>query len=391
MRFAQRAECITLSQTLVVKKTADELKRQGVDIVDFGPGEPDFPTPTHIKNAAKEALDQNLTKYTAEVGIPELRRAIAERYNRELGTSYTPENVIVTAGAKQALFNIAAVLLEPGHEVIIPAPYWVSYPEQVRLMGARPLFVETPERDNFQLRAQTVERALTAHTRAVVINSPNNPTGAMIERAELEAIVRLAQKYNFYLISDECYEYFTYEKQHQSVAAFGGENVMVVSSVSKSYSMTGWRIGWAVAAEPLIKAMSKVQSHSTSHPASVAQHAALAALQGDQMCLTQMRDEYAKRREFVLAELATMPHVRCPAPQGAFYVFPNVSAFFGTEIKNSVDFSRFLLQEAHVAVVPGAAFGAEGYVRLSYATSMAQLAEGLKRLQRVLIRPRAPA
>ena len=392
MKLARRVESITLSQTLAVKKAAEELKRQGIDVIDLGPGEPDFATPEHIKIAAKRAIDQNLTKYTAEVGIPQLRQAIVEKYNGSYKTHYQPENVIVTSGAKQALYHIAEALFEQSDEVIIPTPYWVSYPEQVRLNDAQPVIVQTRESDHFRLKASAIERALTARTRAVIVNSPNNPTGATVERAELEQIVQLAHKHKFFVIFDECYEHFLYEGKHVCAAEFDTERVIVVSSVSKSYAMTGWRIGWALGPVPLIQALSKIQSHSTSHPTSIAQHAAVAALQGDQRCLIEMLSQYTERRAFVLEEVAKIPGLRCSVPTGAFYLFPNIAGFCdGREIKNSVDFARFLLREAHVAVVPGAAFGAEGYVRLSYATSMSQLAEGMSRLRRALSRVRATA
>ncbi|MBI3659375.1 pyridoxal phosphate-dependent aminotransferase [Candidatus Acetothermia bacterium] len=392
MKLAQRVESIALSQTLAVKKAAEELKRQGSDVIDLGPGEPDFATPEHIKIAAKRAIDQNFTKYTAEVGIPELRQAIVDKYNLSCKTSYKSENVIVTSGAKQALYHIATALFEEGDEVIIPAPYWVSYPEQVRLNDAQPIIVETRESDHFRLKASAIERALSSRTRAVIINSPNNPTGATIEQSELEAIVQLAHKHKFFVVFDECYEHFLYQGKHSCAAEFDAERVIVVSSVSKSYAMTGWRIGWALGPLPIIQALSKIQSHSTSHPTSIAQHAAVAALHGDQLCLKEMLSQYTERRAFVLEEVAKIPGMQCSVPTGAFYIFPNISGFCdGRAIKNSVDFARFLLQEAHVAVVPGSAFGTEGYVRLSYATSMSQLAEGMSRVRRALSRVRATA
>jgi aspartate aminotransferase len=385
MRFAARVESVGLSQTLAVKKAADALKNQGVDVIDLGPGEPDFPTPDHIKAAAGRAIEKNYTKYTAEVGIPELRQAIAEKYNRAYGTHYAPENVIVTSGAKQALYQIAQALFQEGSEVVIPVPYWVSYPEQVRLNGAAPVFVETRESEHFQLRATTIERALSSRTRAIILNSPNNPTGATIERDELRQIVKLAAERDIFVIFDECYEHFLYEGRHSCAAEFDTLHVIVVSAVSKSYAMTGWRLGWAVAPVPVVQALSKIQSHSTSHPTSISQHAAVAALLGDQSCLDRMLSEYTRRREFVLAELKKIPRLRCNAPQGAFYLFPNISDFLnGRSLKTSVDFAQFLLEEAYVAVVPGAGFGADGYVRFSYATSMDRLAEGMKRLQRLL-------
>jgi aspartate aminotransferase len=387
MRITDRVQSIALSQTLAAKKAADALKNQGASIVDLGPGEPDFPTPEHIKRAAKEAIDKNYTKYTAEVGISELRQAIVDKYNQNYHTRYTPEHVIVTSGAKQALYHIAQALFQAGDEVIIPSPYWVSYPEQIRMNGAAPVFVQTLESQRFNLRADAVERALSPRTRAIVINSPNNPTGATVAREELRTIVSLAKTREIFVIFDECYEHFLYEGQHHCACEFDTEFVIIVSSVSKSYAMTGWRIGWALAPVPVIQALSKAQSHSTSHPTSIAQHAAVAALRGDQSCVQEMLHEYTRRRNFVLTELKKIPRLRCSIPQGAFYLFPNIAAFLNqSELQNSMDFANFLLQEAHVAVVPGSAFGMEGFVRMSYATSMDELTEGMARLQQYLSR-----
>ncbi len=385
MRLTARVEAVSVSQTLAVKKAADALKAKGIHIIDFGPGEPDFPTPEHIKHAAKAAIDRNQTKYTAEVGIAELRQAIADKYNLAYGLQFKPENIIVTSGAKQALYHVAQALFEAGDEVIIPVPYWVSYPEQVRLNDAKPIFVGTRESEGFRIQAGQIEQALSSRTRAIVINSPSNPTGATLDREQLREIVALAKAHNIFVIFDECYESFLYEGKHCCTAEFDPDCTILINSVSKSYAMTGWRIGWAVAPVSVIGAFSKLQSHSTSHPTSIAQHAATAALRGSQECLKDMLREYSTRRQFVLEALHKIPNVSCVPPQGAFYVFPNISAYFnGAEIKNSIDFARYLLDEAHVAVVPGAAFGMEGHMRLSYATSMAQLAEGLERIQRAL-------
>jgi len=386
MGFAGRVSEIALSSTLAVKKAADELKRQGVDVIDFGPGEPDFSTPEHVKQAAYRAIERNFTKYTAETGIPELKSAIAQKYKREYGASLSTDEVIVTCGAKQALFNIAMALFEPGDEVILPSPYWVSYPEQIKLAGAVPIILDTEEEHGFAPKAEQVKAKITPKTKAIIINSPCNPSGAVIEKRELEEIIELARHHGFYVISDECYEHFVYEEKHASAAQFGKENVIVVSSVSKSYAMTGWRIGWAVGPEEIISAAAKIQSHSTSHPTSIAQAAAVEALNGDQQCIEHMLSEYRKRRNFIVRELNSLNGLSVLPPKGAFYVFPNVFRFFNTKIKGSADFARYLLEKAHIAVVPGDAFGKEGYIRISYAVTMEQLAEGLHRIRKLLQR-----
>ncbi|MCX8103521.1 MAG: pyridoxal phosphate-dependent aminotransferase [Candidatus Bipolaricaulota bacterium] len=379
MKLAQRVVQITPSATMAVKRAADELQRQGIDVIDLGPGEPDFPTPEHIKRAAEEALAQNFTKYTAETGIWELRDAIAQKYNKEYGTRYTAENVLVTSGAKQALYNIAAAILEAGDEVLIPVPYWVSFPEQIKLVGARPVFVLTGK--DFRLTADLIEEHITKHTKALILNSPNNPAGTVLDRKQLQRIIELAHKHQLWVIYDECYEKFLYEGEHVSAVALDPERAIAVSSASKTYAMTGWRVGWSVAPKELTRAMAAIQSHTTSHPSSISQKAALAALTGDQSCVAHMLAEYHKRREFVLRELRTIDGIEFVVPKGAFFVFPNVVRCFNGQITNSADFARYLLESAHVAVVPGAAFGAEGYIRISYATSLEQLREGLKRLR----------
>lgn len=386
MKLAQRVVQITPSATMAVKRAADALKRQGIDVIDLGPGEPDFPTPAHIKRAAEEALAHNFTKYTAETGIWELRDAIAQKYNRDYGTRYSVENVLVTSGAKQALYNIAAALLEPGDEVLIPIPYWVSFPEQIKLVGAKPVLIQR-ERD-FQLSADLIREHITKHTKALILNSPNNPAGTVLDRKQLHEIIELAQQYTLWVIYDECYEKFLYDGEHVSAVEFDTERVIAVSSASKTYAMTGWRLGWSVAPQELTHAMATIQGHTTSHPSSVSQKAALAALTGDQSCVAQMLAEYRRRREFVLRELGSLDGIEFTVPQGAFFVFPNVERVFNGRITNSAEFARYLLESAHVAVVPGAAFGAEGFIRISYATSLEQLREGLKRLREGVVRLR---
>jgi aspartate aminotransferase len=386
MKLAQRVTQITPSATMAVKRAADELKRQGMSVIDLGPGEPDFPTPEHIKRAAEEALAQNFTKYTAEAGIWELRDAIAQKYNRDYGTHYTAENVLVTSGAKQALYNIAAALFEPGDEVLIPIPYWVSFPEQIKLVGAKPVFIHTAK--NFQLSAELVKEHITPRTRAIILNSPNNPAGTVLSRKDLQEIIALARRHQLFVIYDECYEKFLYEGEHVSAVEFDTEHVIAVSSASKTYAMTGWRVGWSVAPKELTRAMATLQGHATSHTSSISQKAALAALTGDQSCVERMLAEYRRRREVALNELKKIPEITCPVPQGAFFLFPDVSRFFNEKIQNSVELARYLLEQAHIAVVPGAAFGADRCVRISYATSIENVREGLRRFAQALERLR---
>jgi aspartate aminotransferase len=386
MKLAQRVTQITPSATMAVKRAADELKRQGMSVIDLGPGEPDFPTPEHIKRAAEEALAQNFTKYTAEAGIWELRDAIAQKYNRDYGTHYTAENVLVTSGAKQALYNIAAALFEPGDEVLIPIPYWVSFPEQIKLVGAKPVFIHTAK--NFQLSAELVKEHITPRTRAIILNSPNNPAGTVLSRKDLQEIIELARRHQLFVIYDECYEKFLYEGEHVSAVEFDTEHVIAVSSASKTYAMTGWRVGWSVAPKELTRAMATLQGHATSHTSSISQKAALAALTGDQSCVERMLAEYRRRREVALNELKKIPEITCPVPQGAFFLFPDVSRFFNEKIQNSVELARYLLEQAHIAVVPGAAFGADRCVRISYATSIENVREGLRRFAQALERLR---
>ncbi len=384
MKLAQRVTRITPSATMAVKRAADELKRRGVDVIDLGPGEPDFPTPEHIKRAAEEALTQNFTKYTAETGIWELRDAIAQKYNSEYGTRYTAEHVLVTSGAKQALYNIAMTLLEPGDEVLIPTPYWVSFPEQIKLAGATPIIVDT-DRD-FWLSAEILKEHITPRTKAIILNSPNNPAGSVLERHHLQKIVELAQRHKLLVIYDECYEKFLYEGRHVSAVEFDTERVIAVSSASKTYAMTGWRVGWSVAPVELTQAMAALQSHATSHPSSISQWAALAALTGDQSCVELMLAEYRRRREVALGALSQIDGIAYVVPQGAFFLFPDVSSFFNEKITTSVELARYLLEHAHIAVVPGAAFGVDRCVRLSYATSIENVCEGLQRFAQALER-----
>lgn len=380
--LSERISQLAVSATLAVKRKADELRAQGVDLVDFGIGEPDFHTPQHIKQAAYRAIEENFTKYTDAGGIRELREAVAQKYQRDYGVSYDPQReIMITCGAKQALYNAACALFEPGDEVIVPTPYWVSYPEQIKLTGARVVYLHTREEDEFSLTAKEVEGALSPRTKALILNFPNNPSGATLPRGELERMIELARTRDFYIIYDECYEQFVYDGSPLSAASYGKAHVILAGSCSKTYAMTGWRIGWAAGEAPIIQAMEKIQSQCTSNPTSIAQRAALAALTGDQGCVHKMIAEYRRRRDAMVEGLSEIPGIRCHLPRGSFFVFPNVMALFDGAIRNSTELARFLLERAGVVTISGLEFGRDGYLRISYATSMERIQEGLRRLK----------
>jgi aspartate aminotransferase len=391
--LAERVNRISVSPTLAVLTEAERYKARGVDVVDFGPGEPDFTTPEHIKRAAIRAIEQNFTKYTPAAGIAPLREAVCAWHARQFGSAYSPGECIVSVGGKHAIFNAINVLIEPGNEVLIPAPYWVSFPDIVKYAGGRPVFVQTEAADGFRLRAAQVEAAITPRTRLVIANSPNNPTGAVIPSDEFARIFEVCRKRGVWLLSDECYSHFVYGTGPYSVASISGSkpHLILVGSLSKTFSMTGWRIGYALAPQPLVDAMLKLQSQSTSNPTSIAQYAALEALRGPMDSVAAMLAEYARRRARILEGLRVIPGVTCNAPEGAFYVFPNVAACAGNGSPRAVPASappdttalaRQLLEREHLVVVPGEAFGAPGFLRISYATSLERIEEGLRRLER---------
>jgi aspartate aminotransferase len=369
-----------------VAADADRLRREGADVVDFSAGEPDFPTPENVKRAAMEAIDQNFTKYTAVGGILELKQAICDRHRAEYGTGYTAKECIVSVGAKHAIFNLVQALINPGDEVIIPVPYWVTYKDVVNFAGGKCVFVDTDEQEGFRVSASMIERRLTPKTKLVMINSPCNPSGAVFARAELERIAQVAKDRGIWVMTDECYHRFLYEGEPYSMAAFPGmkDTVVVAGSLSKTYAMTGWRVGFMLAPGALVGGMTKLQSHSTSNATSIAQKAAIEAQRGPQDSVVAMLAEYRRRRDYVVARLRRIPGVRANEPQGAFYAYPNVSAAFRGGIASSLQFAEKLLAEEFVAVVPGEAFGTEAHVRLSYATSMKELERGLDRLERFI-------
>ena len=370
-----------------VAADAERLRSQGIDVVDFGAGEPDFPTPDNIKQAAIRALDQNFTKYTAAGGTMELKEALCERHKADFGTDYKPSECIVSVGGKHVIFNLTQAIINAGDEVVIPVPFWVTYKDVVNYAGGKCVFVQTDEDNGFKVTAAMIEAVLTPKTRMVLINSPSNPSGAVLDRQEFEKILHTCAKRGIYLLTDECYCHFLYEGSPFSIASIPGsrDTVLVAGTMSKTYAMTGWRIGFGLAPTPLIGAMMKLQSHSTSNPTSIAQKAAVEAMRGPQDSVQRMLAEYRKRRDFVVPRLRAIPGVRCAEPKGAFYAYPNIGAALGkNSIANTMQFAERLLAEAHVAVVPGEAFGTDRHVRISYATSMKELERGLDRIHKFI-------
>jgi aspartate aminotransferase len=395
IRIASRLDPIKPSITLAVTAKAARLKAAGVDVVSFGAGEPDFDTPEHIKAATKAALDKGgVGKYTEVGGIAPLRAAIADELSRVHRTALTPEQILVSSGAKHSLYNIFMALLDPGDEVIIPAPYWVSYPDMVMLAAGRPVIIPTRAEDDFAATADVVAAAISPRTRAIVLNTPSNPTGGVWSRAHIEGLAKLVVEHNLLVISDDIYRSLVYAgAEYVSIAAIGPElaaRTILVDGVSKTYAMTGWRIGYTAAPIELIKAMAKIQGQSTSNPAHVAQVAALAALTGPQDCVETMRKAFDERRIAMVELLRGISGVACREPKGAFYAFPDVSAFVGKKtpegsiLDDDVQLCDWLVEVGKVAVVPGSGFGAPGHVRLSYATSMQNIQEGVKRLRTAL-------
>ena len=383
--LAERISRISVSSTMKVAADADKLRREGKDVVDFGAGEPDFPTPENVKQAAIDAVNGNFTKYTPAGGTEELKQAICEYHAKNYGTAYTTKECIVTVGGKHAIFGLTQALLDPGDECIIPVPYWVSFKDVVNFAGGKCVFVETDEDKGFDLKASMIEKAITPKTKMIMLNSPSNPSGAAFDRAELNKIVAIAKDRGIWVITDECYDRFLYDEQPYSLATPAlKDTVIVAGSLSKTYSMTGWRIGFVLAPAAIISGINKLQSHSTSNPTSIAQKAAVEALRGPQDSVSMMLGEFRKRRDYVIGRLRAMPGVKVQVPQGAFYAYPNVSAAYKNGITNSLQFSEQLLAEEFVAVVPGEAFGTNEHIRISYATSMKELERGLDRLARFI-------
>jgi aspartate aminotransferase len=374
------------SSTLAAMQAAITLRNEGHDVVDFGPGEPDFDTPGHIKEAAARAMQAGQTKYTPTGGTKKFQESVAGYYEREFGVRLNPSEVMATAGGKQGIFNAVVTLCGPGDDVLIPKPYWVTFPEIATFAGANPVYIDTEETD-FQLTAEQVEAGLTPNTKLVIINSPSNPSGRVIPPAEFERIMRLLAERGVYAVSDECYLRFVYEPAEVFTAATLApelrERLCIAGSFSKTYAMTGWRIGYTIAPAAWTREMAKVQSHSTSNPSSVSQAAAIAAFDSEQTCVGEMLTEYRKRRDWLVGAVEDIHGLGCAQPEGAFYLFPCVRGCLGGEIKTSADFADRLLREAHTVVTDGAGFGVEGYIRISYATSMERLEEGIRRIRQV--------
>lgn len=375
---------VEVSSTLAVLMEAERLRSEGVDLIDLGAGEPDFPTPRNIKDAAELAIENNFTRYTATSGIAPLRRAIVDMMHRDFGVSYDPSEVLVTIGGKQAIFNAMATLLNPDDEVLIPSPYWVTFPEIVKFFRARPIIIDT-EPDDFLLTARAVSNAISPRTRLLIINSPNNPTGRIIPPDEFRKIAEVAAERDVWMISDECYLYFAYPPATPFTAGQLPEElrsrVMICGSFSKSHAMTGWRLGFGLGPKPWIQSMLKVQSHSTSNANSMTQKAAVEAATGPQESLRAMLGEYKRRRDWIVPALNAIDGVECAMPEGAFYVMPNMKRLLGGRVRDSIELSKLLLDEARVVVTPGVAFGMEGYIRISYANSLEAIQEGVRRIR----------
>ena len=391
--IAQRMQQIKPSPTLAVNAKAKALKAAGADVLNFSVGEPDFDTPDHVRQAAKVAIDQGFTRYTAVPGIPELREAICQRLRSDHGWRYEPDQIQVCCGGKHGLYNMAQALFGPGDEVIVPTPYWVSYPPIVELAGATPVYLQLREESGFDIEAQALAQCVSPRTRGIIVNSPSNPTGAIFSESGLRLVAEYARKQGWVVISDDIYDTIVYQEgvlpHILRVAPDLQDQTIVLNGVSKSFAMTGWRIGYCAGPKPVIAAMNKIQSQSTSNPCSISQKAALAAVSGPQDFPVMMKESFAKRLEVILAHLRDLPGVSCVRPQGAFYVFPNVSAYFGKRlgdktIAGSVDLADYLLDEALIASVPGAAFGADDFIRFSFATSLEIINQGMGRLKTAL-------
>lgn len=389
MSISERARKASPSPTLAITAKAKQMKAEGIDVVSFGAGEPDFDTPQNVKDAAIKALQGGMTKYTPTSGTPELKKAICDKLKRDNGLEYAPSQIIVSIGAKHSLYNAMLALCDPGDEVIIPAPYWVSYPEMVKLADGVPVYVQTDESTGFRMTPDALRAAITPRTKALVLNSPSNPTGAIYEPAAIEEIAKIAVEKGIYVISDEIYEKLVYGGNRMvSIASFGDEIkklTITINGLSKSHSMTGWRVGYTAAEQEIVSGMSRIQDHSTSNPVSFVQAGAIEALCGPQDAVEEMRKAFDERRQVIVDGLNAIPGVVCPNPGGAFYVFPNVSAYYGKsfngqEVGGSDAFGAFLLDEAKVAVIPGSGFGADSNIRLSYATSMDNIKKGIARI-----------
>lgn len=390
--ISNKLKSIAPSVTLAITAKAKKLKSEGIDIIGFGAGEPDFQTPQYIREAAIKAIEEENIGYTAASGMESLRTVICEKLKKDNNLDYTIDQIVVSNGAKHSLYNILAAICNEGDEVIVPNPYWVSYPELVKLADATPVFVECPEENEFKYSIDELRKAVNEKTKAIILNSPNNPTGTVYKKEDLEEIAKIAVENNIYVISDEIYEKLLYEGEHVSIASLGEEIknlTIVVNGVAKAYAMTGWRIGYTASNKELAKVMGNFQSHATSNPNTIAQYATIAALKGSQEPIDEMISAFKERREFMVDKINSIPNLSCLKPQGAFYVMINISKLLGSKlngynINTSIDFADYLLEHAKVAVVPGIGFGNDNYIRLSYATSLENIKEGLNRIEKAI-------
>jgi aspartate aminotransferase len=385
--FADRIGRIEVSATMAVAAEAAKLRAQGANMVDFGAGEPHFATPRHIKDAAIAAIDANFSHYTVVPGIPDVRKAIVERHAADFGSDYDISEAIFTTGGKLALFNTIQVLVDHGDEVILPVPYWVSFKDIIQYAGGKVIFLETQESENFRITADAIEKAVTPRTKAIILNSPSNPAGSIVSAEDLERIVHLAHERGIFLLLDECYAYLNYAGKPVSAGAFtwAKEHMVILGSLSKTYAMTGWRAGFALASKPVVANLSKLQSQSTSNATSFVQKAAIAALTSSQECVSEFRAEFIELRDYMLAKLTAIPGITCTKPEGAFYVYPNISAFLGKSgVKTATELATRLLHEAHVVTVPGEAFGTAEHIRISYPVTKRSIDEGTRRMAEFL-------
>ncbi|MBP2071669.1 pyridoxal phosphate-dependent aminotransferase [Thermoanaerobacterium butyriciformans] len=392
MKLSEKARSISPSLTLDITAKANKMRTLGIDVIGFGAGEPDFDTPDYIKKAAIEAIEKGYTKYTPTSGIIELKEAIVSKLKNDNNLSYETSEIVVSNGAKQSIYNTLCAILNPGDEVLIPSPYWLSYPEMVKLANGVPIFVETDERNNFKVTVEQLEKAISDKTKAIIINSPNNPTGAVYNETELKNIADLAVKHNIFIISDEIYEKLIYDGKHISIASFNDEIknlTVVINGMSKAYSMTGWRIGYSASNKEIANLINNIQSHTTSNPNTIAQYASVRALSTGNDIIENMVNEFKQRRDYIVERINKIDGLTCLKPQGAFYVIVNISKYIGMnisgkKINGSIDFANFVLEKAKVAVIPCLPFGNDNYIRLSYATSIQNIEEGLNRIENLL-------
>lgn len=393
IKVSKKSQNISPSITLAISAKAKQMKADGIDVINFGVGEPDFDTPANIKNAAIEAINKGFTKYTPASGLPQLKQAICAKLKSDNGLDYKPENIVISNGAKHSLYNIFQAVCDPGDEVIIPSPYWVSFPEMVKMADANPVFIDCTEENEFKIKKEDLLEAITPKTKAIILNSPSNPTGSVYTKAELEEVAQIAIKHNMYVVTDEVYEKLVYEgEKHISIASLNDkikDLTIIVNAMSKCYAMTGWRIGYTASHAVVAEAMSNMQSHATSNPNTIAQHASIEGLTGDQSSVEEMRLAFDERRKYMVQRINDINGLSCIVPKGAFYVMMNIKQLIGTTVKGiaingSMDFAELLLEHANVAVVPGIAFGADEFVRLSYASSLENIKEALERVDNLL-------